>query len=154
MSGFTFNGDYTDHEQVREFLPAFRELREGMRERGEFPYNDAFLGLIPGLAGTDEGRAIYLLQGLARIEAEAVEVAQLRAEGFRELSDLDETRRYPRVVVWREGYYVGGSGRLDRFEDARVVPREGRPFAILPKGKRTRGHGVGSGVVLVHEAAR
>ena len=128
-----------DREQVREFLPEFTALREAMAERGEYPYNDSFLGRIPGIAGDCEGTAIYLLQTLYDIERERREIEALDAEGYRPIDLLMETTKYAHVVVHQPDYYVGGTGRIDRFEQARVVPKDGRPCAILPKGRRRNG---------------
>lgn len=152
-AGFAFDHNYENREQVAEWLPAFSELRAAMTARGEYPYNDAFRGLIPGIAGPDEDTAIYLLQGLCHRAEQGRELERMRAEGFRELENLDETTRFERVALWREDHYVGGTGRLDVLERARVVPREGRPYAVLPRGKRTNGYLVGSASVLVLEGS-
>jgi hypothetical protein len=128
-----------DHEAVRPFLSEFTTLREGMAARGEYPYNDAFRGLIPGIAGDDEDAAIYLLQGLYQIEEEHAEIEALVDEGYRQLEFLVSTTRFANVVAWQPDYYVGGTGRIDRFENARVVVDGGRITGILPKGRRTHG---------------
>jgi hypothetical protein len=145
---FVWNRDYSDHEQVRPFLPAFSVLYEALEARGDHYYDDAFLGLIPEIAGDDEGTALYLLKGLYRLEREHEQVAEIR-ETHDELVEINLERRFASVVVYRPGYYVGGGGRIDRYEAARVVPRDGRPYAILPRGARTRGHAIGSATVLV-----
>lgn len=145
---FVFDKDYDNAEQVREWYPEFAALRACLLNRGEYPYNDSFVGLIPGIAGPDEATAIYLLQGIAHLDEEAFEIARVR-EDHAELETLAETTRYASVVIYEPSHYVGGTGRIRRFEDARVIPRDGKPYGVLPKGRRTNGAAVGSGKVLV-----
>ena len=145
---FVFDRNYNNREQVREFYGEFRALRACLVNRGEYPYNDAFVGLIPGIAGDDEGTAIYLLQTLAHLEHEYAAIEAIR-EDHQALTSLDDTTRYASVVIYRPDHFAGGTGRIDRFTSARVVPRDGRPFAVLPKGRRTNGCAIGSGTVLV-----
>jgi len=146
---FVFNKDYSDKEQVREFLPAFSAIREDMQAQGKYPYNDSFKGCIPGIEGPNEDTAIYLLQNLCHIEEEQRRIAALYADGFELLEALSARMRFSSVALWREGHYVGGTGQLTVYDDARVDPDLfGKPRAVLPKGKRN-GYPVESAQVLV-----
>ena len=146
---FVFDKNYNNKEQVREWLPAFSEIREEMTARQEYPYNDSFVGAIPGLAGPNEVTGIYLLQCLYTIEEEQRRVAALYADGFKLLELLSARKRFSHVAIWREGHYVGGTGKLNVYDDARVEPNVfGKPRAVLPKGKRN-GYLVESAQVLV-----
>lgn len=145
---FTFNNNYKDKEQVRQFMPRFIELREAMAAAGQYPYNSCFVGKIPGAEGPNEETAIYLLQCLYSIEAEQRAMAQLRTE-LEPLTELAETQKFSRIVAYEAGHYVGGTGRRQSFEDARIVPRDGKPYVVLPKGKRTKGYRIAGAEVLV-----
>jgi hypothetical protein len=153
MTTFTFNRNYDDKEQIREWLPEFAHLRESMAARGEYPYNDSFVGRIPGLAGPNEATGIYLLQCLYRIEEEHRAIIRLRAE-LRELDILESTTRYAKVVVYRAERFVGGTGSIDTLANARVEPGpDGTPYAVIPARKR-KGYRVDGALVLVGEAVR
>jgi hypothetical protein len=148
MSTFRWNGNWGDKEQVRSFLAEYAALRES----GLF-YNSDFEGRIPALAGSpDEGRAIYLLSSLWAIEREQEKIAEARSSGYVkvERGEPDERRRYARIIVYRPGHYVGGTGLLSEYEDARLVfDAEGAPLAVLPKGRRTRGYDASNAEILV-----
>jgi hypothetical protein len=142
---FQFNGDYNDLEQVAEFLPEFEAILAEIEAAGQYRYNDSFKGRIPGIAntekrgpnvGTHEEAAIYLLQGLERARRQAETVELLIADDCEWLDALDREARYALVVLVptrRMG------GEWQEFEDARIVPRDGKPYGVLPKGARTRG---------------
>ena len=46
---FFFNGDFQDLAQVAPFLPAFEARLAELEAAGEYRYNDAFKGCIPGI---------------------------------------------------------------------------------------------------------
>jgi hypothetical protein len=148
---FTFNNNYHDKEQVRQWMPAFTALRVSMEASGKYPYNDCFKGKIAGIEGPDEDTAIYILQCLYSIERENEKMAKLRAE-MQPLKELNEQKRFSRVVLYKAGHYVGGTGSFMTLEDARILPKDGKPFAVIPKGKRTNGYRIDGAEVLVTEA--
>lgn len=149
-----FNGDYHDHDQVAEFFPAYVAAFEKLD--GRYPYNDSFKGQIPGIEGEHEDTAIYLLQGTRGLIETFEQVAEARADGCVDLEEvgLSGITKFKRIVQY--GWYMGGTGFRD-WHDARLVPEEnprqeeitGRARAVLPKGKRTNGHLLGGGRVLV-----
>jgi hypothetical protein len=144
---FTWNKDYKDLEQVAAWLPAFSAIRDEITSGGGYPYNDDFVGKIPGIAGPDEGRAIYLLQGLYRLRETQARVAAWLAEGFRPIDSVTGVTKFARVIL----YSIERGGDWHEYPDARLVPEAralqaevtGRISALLPKGKRTQGIYVG-----------
>lgn len=80
------------------------------------------------------------MQNLLDITREQQRIAALRAEGYREIQSLHARARFDRVVVYRAGHFVGGTGWIATYDNARVIPdAEGRPYALLEKGKRING---------------
>ncbi len=145
---FTFNKNYHDKEQIREWMPAFTALRQGMEAAGKYPYNDCFKGKIAGIEGKHEDTAIYMMQCQYSIEREQEKMAKLRAE-MQPLPPLDGPTKFSRVVAYVAGHYVGGTGNFMSWDDARIIPKDGKPFAVLPKGKRTKGYRIAGAEVLV-----
>jgi hypothetical protein len=146
MGEWCFNRDYGDLDQVAPFLTAFMEVLADLESEGKCRYNGSFKGRIPGIEGPCEDTAIYLLQGLERENAQDAEVARLIGAGYAWLDEVAEPRRRRRVVLVparRDG------GEWASHFDARVIGRGGRPYAALPKGRRTRGHLVMGRRVLV-----
>jgi hypothetical protein len=133
---FTFDKDYDNTEQVREYLADFLAVYPEVKGDFAVAYNDRFRGRIGGIAGPDEDTAIYLLQKLKSLDELDVRVAEFLAEGGEEITDLDRVRR---GTVVHFGFYVGGTG-WQQWDSARLVPRDGKPYAVLPKGKRTHGY--------------
>lgn len=144
---FVFDKDYKNHEQVRPFMADFLAVFAELEAAGKYPYNDSFKGRIPGVEGPDEDTAIYMLQTLRDLDALAVKVAAFLADGGEHVETLTETRRGT-VVCY--GFYMGGTGWTE-YHDARLLARNGKPYAILPKGKRTNGHLV-QGRVMIRPA--
>ena len=135
---FTFDRDYGNREQVARFYDDYLLAREAVLAEGGYPYNDSFRGLIPGIEGPDEGTAIYMLQGEYQLRELEARVAAFLADGGQGVEHLDAATKYAVVVEY--GFYVGGTGWREWLE-ARIVPDPtGKPRAVLPKGKRTRGH--------------
>lgn len=130
---FKWNGDHGDKEQVRPYLARYAKLREE-----GLSYNDDFKGKIPGVAGSpDEDRAIYDLSCLWRIEQEKARVAAALANGFIPIVSGVGRQRFGKVITYKPGHYVGGTGLIKEYEAARVMfDAEGKPFAVIPKGKR------------------
>jgi hypothetical protein len=136
--GFAFNGDWDDLEQVAAHLDAYTRLRQEMTDAGKCPYNDNFLGQIPGIAGPDESRAIYLLSGLLAAREQQAKVERLLSEGYEHVTTGDPGHPYA-VVVFYPTRQMGG--RWQQWAGARLVcDDDGEIRGVLPKGKRTRGH--------------
>lgn len=138
---FTFDRDYGNLAQVEPFLAEFTKLHDGITAAGRYAYNDDFKGLIAGLAGDDEGTGIYLLQGLRRQKIQDAYVAQLIAGGYEVIEEVtvaDAVKRYRHLVLIPNGRM---SGEQAEYHDARLIAgADGKPYGVLPKGKRTRGH--------------
>lgn len=142
---FIWDKNYRNLEQVRPYLAEYTALRAA----GTF-YNDDFKGKIPGVAGSpNEDTAIYLLSNLWRIEGETEEIAHAINDGYREIASSEKHEaRYAEVIVYRPGHYSGGTGRIDRYTDARIrFDLQGFPVAVVSKGKR-KGVGVKGAKVL------
>lgn len=156
---FAFNGNYKDHEQVAPFLAAFTRTHDEIEASGKYTYNDSFKGRIEALnpaTSKDEDTAIYLLQSLLDITREQQCIAALKAEGYREIQSLPARVRFDRVVVYRAGHFVGGTGWIATYDNVRIIPdAEGKPYALLEKGKKTNGRLLGGCQVLAcQESAR
>ena len=109
---FVWDRDYGNHEQVRPYMKQFLTLYQGMKDRGEYPYDDAFKGLIDGVAGSEhESTAIYLLQGLKSLDELDAQIAAFIDGGGSHLADADAAigEQYRGSVV-QYGYYQGGTG--------------------------------------------
>jgi hypothetical protein len=149
MNLFVWDRDYNNKEQVRPYLDTYTALRG----QGVF-YNDDFLGKIPGVAGSpDEKTAIYLLSNLWHIEQERTQIAAALADGYVRLEQGDpgSVTRYARVIVYRPGHYVGGTGLINTYENARVIlAPNGKPSVLIPKGKRN-GYQVNGAELLVRQ---
>lgn len=145
-TAWRFNRDYDDYTQVEPFLAAFLTVHAEVAH-GDLAYNDDFKGRIPGIAGPDEDRAIYMLQTLKSLNELAARVDQYLADGGERIEKLSETTKFASVV--RYGWYVGGTG-WHEWKDARIIPHEetGAPRFVLPKGKRTNGHLLDGGHIL------
>lgn len=148
-----FDRDYSNHAQVEPFLPAFLVVHAEIVAAGEYPYDDSFKGRVPGIEGPDEVTAIYMLQTLKRLQAIETLVDEYLANGFTMIETLAETTRFATIVNY--GFYVGGTGWKE-WHEARLVPHEKthRPFAVLPKGRRTRGPLISGGKVLAKATAK
>lgn len=151
---FVFNRNYKDLEQVAEFLPAFRERLAELERAGQYRYNDAFKGHIPGIEGPDEDTAIYLLQGLDRARENAERIVAALADGYEPLERVDRITKFSSVVVYDDQDRMRGP-IWQEWEDARLIPETnahhnpGEICAVLPKGKRTHGHRVNGRKVMV-----
>jgi hypothetical protein len=145
-SGWRFNKDYKDYEQVRQFLPAFMVRLAELEAAGKYRYNDSFKGHIPGIEGPSEDSAIYMLQKLEQWNAEQAREQALLDSGYVYVTELEAVTRYKHVVLVRSRDM--GDGWAD-WADARLVPRDGRPWAVLPKGRRTNGYSIYDRRVLV-----
>lgn len=151
---FTFNKKYDDHDQVAEFFPAYMAVYEEITGAGRYPYNDSFKGRIPGIEGPNEDTAIYLLQGTRYLQELQVQIDAALADGCEPLDSLDIETKFSRVIHY--GFYMGGTG-WQEWNDARLIPQDrpkqaaitGGIKAVLPKGKRTHGHFISGGKILV-----
>lgn len=135
-STFVFDRNYNNKEQVRPFMGDYRRVRAELEAAGAYPYNASFMGRIPGIIGPNEETAIYLLQTLHEIDEMNEKVRAFLASGGREVDELDEVVR---GTVVHYAFYSGGTGWV-QYDQARLVPRGGRPHAVLPKGRRVNGH--------------
>lgn len=147
-----FNGNYQDLDQVAEFFAGYIAAFEALD--GAYPYNDLFKGRIPGIEGEHEDTAIYLLQGTRSLIDLFLQLAEARADGCVDLDELTEATKFSRIIEY--GWYSGGTG-FREWNDARLLPQTnprqaaitGPARAVLPKGKRTHGHLLSGGKVLV-----
>ena len=144
---FRWNKEYEDYEQVAHLLPAFRARLAELTEAGQYRYNDSFKGHIPGAEGPNEDTAIYLLQRLDREREQELRVARLLLDGYTDVDALDKDTRYSHIVIFTHGRTF--KGEWQEWREARLTPRDGRPYAVIPKGKRTHGHLISGRRVLV-----
>ena len=145
---FVFDKDYDNVEQVRPFFTGYLAVRANLDDAGQYPYNDSFTGKISGIEGPSEDTAIYLLQKMYDLDALALKVEEFLASGGEHVTEMTETLRGTIVVY---GFYMGGTGWSEHRE-ARLLARNGKPYAILPKGKRTNGHSVTGRVMFRKES--
>lgn len=145
-SGWRFNKDYRDYLQVEAFLPSFMGRLAELDAAGKYRYNASFKGHIPGAEGPDEDAAIYMLQQLEGWNAENAKEAALVADGYEYVTELAVTQKFAHIVLVRTRDM--GEGWAE-YRDARLVPRDGKPWAILPKGKRVNGYSVSDRKVMV-----
>lgn len=142
---FEFNKNYNDLAQVEQYLPAFLKRLAELEAAGEYRYNDSFKGTIPGIQGEDEDTAIYLLQGLERQLKQDAKVVDLLAQGYEYVDSLDATTKFEQIVLVPQGRM---GGQFSQFEQARLTAQDGKPYGVLPKGKRSQGHLIGQRRVL------
>ena len=131
---FQFNGNRSDKEQVRPYLAQYAELRAA-----GLSYNADFVGKIDGVAGSEhEDTAIYMLSCLWHVEGERETINATLSDGYQliKAGKPNARSRYSRVLVYRPGHYVGGTGLINRYEDARVAfDTDGQPLAVIRKGR-------------------
>jgi hypothetical protein len=151
-TAFEFDHDYSNLAQIMPLYPAYTERRQELDAKGHYPYNASFRGYLGIHSGKDEDTAIYLCQTLTHIHEDALKVNAFIDAGGRFLAD--DERPAGRFDVAMFGWYMSGDG-FRVYEDVRLVWRQGtttgRPYMVLPKGKRTHGYSI-EGVVLVKEA--
>lgn len=146
---FEFNKDYKDLLQVEHLWADYWKRFTELESAGRYPYNKSFEGHIPGAVGGDEGAAIYLLQKLRHVREDTAKLTEFIASGAREVTELDCSEML-RGTVAEFGWYMDGTGFRVR-DNVRIVARNGRPYAALPKGARTRGFLL-EGRVFIREA--
>lgn len=143
---FKFNRDYKDRDQVLPYwdgyLSALEMIDPGSvrRDAGRTIYDDEFIGKVPGLAGSDdEQTGVYMLRNLDSIRRMMAEVEAFKARGAVEITSMEpgQVIKCAETLCW--GWYVGGTG-IQHLTDVRVVERHGKPYAAIPKGKRTNGY--------------
>jgi len=141
MTEWAINGNYRDHEQVRQFYPAYLARYAELTAAGRYPYNDDFKGHIsPDLSGKSEMTAIYLLQNTRHLEEHDAKVAERLADGWRELDRDDVTvtpERFAGVV--EHGFCSNGTGWRE-WPNARLLRAPGCSVYVLPARARTQGH--------------
>ena len=145
---FVFNRDYNDEQQVAPYFDAYMKVYEEITARGEYPYNDSFRGRIEGLTADrkNEDSAIYLLQGLRHSREQQAKVEAMLGAGYNWIDNAPhDPVRYAALALVPTGRM---SGTLDVHHDARLIGRNGKPHAIIPKGKRTTGYLVNERRVL------
>ena len=142
-TGWRFNKDYTDKDQIAAFMPAYTARYEELRAAGRDPYNDSFRGCI-GADGPDEDTAIYLCQEQRSLNEMHERVAQAIADGYIAVKCVD---RPVKCDIATYGFYMGGTGWHER-HDARLVYVDSSGLAVLPKGARTRGYDLSGHRVL------
>jgi hypothetical protein len=142
---FVFNRNYRDHDQVAEYMSAFLKVHAEIVAADEYPYDDAFVGRIPGIEGPNEMTAIYLLQEAKRLQELDEKIAAHLEAGFEPIETVDTITKFETIVEY--GFYTGGTG-WQEWHDARLVPQKNKSLAVLPKGRRVNGHSL-SGKLLV-----
>jgi hypothetical protein len=164
-STFQFNGDYHDLAQVAPYIGDFAVLRaEILAATGRsFAYDDEFVDRLPAIAnttkrpntGTHEDTAIYLLQTLYRAREQEARLLDLLADGYEEITELDGTTSFERVVLYPRSSH---DGPWEEFTSARLAAREigaaGPPFWLLKKGARTHGTMVNERGILARRKRR
>lgn len=135
---FTFDKNYKNHEQVREYMPAFLAAFAELDPTMRFAYNDQFRGRVAGIEGPCEDTAIYLLQTLKHLDELNAKVAEYLANGWVEVEATEAPVKYKSIVHY--GFYMGGTG-WQEWHDARLRLSRGHygSAVVLPKGKRTHG---------------
>lgn len=135
---FVWDRDYDNHAQVEPFYDAYLTVRDEVITPSGIAYNDSFVGRIPGIAGPDEGTAIYLLQRLHSLKALDVQIATFIADGGEPL-DMSTISKKPTKfsTVVHYAFYMGGTGWTE-WADARLVLNH-KTLIVLPKGRRTNG---------------
>ncbi len=129
-------------ENVEPFLHVYAQHRERIISEGHRPTHARLSGLIPEIAGADEEGALYHLSCLHQILAQQVEMLEVEVDHER-IETLPRPMRAESVVCFEPEHYVGGTGRIRRFENVRILPDpEGRPTFLLPPMKRTRGYAI------------
>jgi hypothetical protein len=144
---FLFDRDYKNLEQVRPFMPAFLARYEELRLAGRYPYNDDFRG-HPGISG-DEDTAIYLCQGLRRVDEVAAKLQAALDDGYMVVEAVDEPVKCASVIYY--GWERGGAGWKE-WRDVRLVPGL-TGIAVLPRRARTLGYNLLGGHLLVKTRA-
>lgn len=150
---FVFNKDFDDLDQVAHLWPTYTARYRELTEAGQYPYDDLFKGHFGALVadGKNEDAAIYLLQVTRHVREYEARVRALREGGYTEPEQATKARnaKYASVAMVGREYHSGRYGDIRILEGARLVYQDGHVIAVLPKGKRTRGHRVRTGYVLV-----
>lgn len=136
MNTFTFNGNWDDLEQVREFYKEFKAIKDGIDGTA---YNSLFEGKISGLAGESESKGIYLLQRLDMANRRQQKIDELTAQGYTKVEpEQGGMRKYESVVkVGNDNSEAG----VNEYPKAKIWFAEGRMY-IVPYRNRTRGYSV------------
>jgi len=142
-TGWRFNKNYSDMDQIAAFMPAYTARYEELRRAGKYPYNDSFRGYI-GADGPDEDTAIYLCQNQRSLNEMHERVAQAIADGYVAVKHVD---RPVKCDIATYGFYMGGTG-WNEHHDVRLVYLDSSGLAALPKGARTRGYDLAGHRVL------
>jgi hypothetical protein len=132
-TGWRFNKDYHDQEQITDLMPAYTARYEELRAAGKYPYNDSFRGYI-GADGPDEDTAIYLCQCQRSLNEMYAQVEKALADGYVAVKYIDGTVKCDIAVY---GFYMGGTG-WHEYHDIRLTHRSGTGFAFLPKRAKTQ----------------
>jgi hypothetical protein len=156
---WVFDRNYRNLGQVEEFYPAYRTVFEELQAAEKYPYNAEFKGRIPGIEGSGEDTAIYLLQCLRALHETQAQIDERREAGWRDFDpgELGEApKRFAHVAEYAiyhpdshaAGITVGGSG-LRQWDNARVT-RFHISLVVLPGRNHVNGHLV-SGRLLVKD---
>ncbi len=145
---FVFDRDYNNVEQVRPYFAAYSVIRARLDGAGQVNYNDAFVGLIPAIAGPSETTGIYLLQTMHTLDAMRADVAAFIESGGVPADDVDLTvERRGDVAAY--GWYVGGTG-WQLHENVRVSRDIRGRVIVKRKGERRGSYVQGTVLVRVH----
>lgn len=133
--------------QVVDLVDAYWERHTQLEQEGRTTYHSLFHDL-PGIAGTENpDTPVYLLSQLWSLVKLHDEQAELVERGWIRITKMKpgETRRHKQIVIFFCHYVGEGSYSRHEWEDARLLAdSEGRPYCLLPKGKRIKGVAAGS----------
>lgn len=120
----------------------YKAVYDEMVAAGDYPYNDSFRGLIPGIAnetdkrpgvyGTMQDHAIYVMQGMRSRKEMQAQVDAFIAEGAEPVDSVTGTEPFKKVMCY--GFYTGGTG-VKVYENVRLQAGSAG-FAVIAKGNR------------------
>lgn len=132
--------------QVVELVDAYWERRAQLEREGRGTYHHLFHDL-PGIAGLENADTpVYLLSQLWSLVKLHDEQTELVEQGWTRITEMqpNETRRCKQLVMFYCEYVGEGSYSRHEWVEARLLAdAEGRPYCLLPKGKRTNGVAAG-----------
>jgi hypothetical protein len=146
---FVWDRSYDNNEQVRPYFAGYLAVRAEMDALGKYPYDDDFLGKIPGLEGPNEATGIYMLQTMHRLDEVAVKVSDFKEAGGVDGDSIEDGRVY-RGTVAVYGFYSGGTG-YHEYPGARLA-KDGRGRLVMTEKKKRNGvHLHGTVMILAEE---
>ena len=147
LLGKAWNADWT-HRGValaEANYDAYKAVYDEMIAAGDYPYNDSFRGLIPGIAhetdknpgvvGTMQDHAIYLMQQMRSRKEMQAQVDAFIAEGAKPIDTVTGPEQFAKLMHHRD---VVGGAAITVYENVRLHPptNGGNLLAVIPKGHR------------------